>query len=101
MKGGGHSMSRRRKRSYEGCWISPDKGLLRLRYRIRSPDGRRKCAAFGTGLNDSPENRERLEPLRRAAGALVDAGKDPRPYLEESFTRPGESSDVLVATGET
>jgi integrase len=39
--------------------------------------------ARAVGLDDTTENRERLEPLRAVIAALIRAEKDPAPYLDE------------------
>jgi integrase len=76
-------MSRRRRQDYDGCSINRHEGRLRLRYRMAQPDGTTKQDAWATGRSDTPENRAALEPLAKLVGALLRAGKDPRPELEK------------------
>src|SRR5258705_11593832 len=99
-------MPRRRRKSYEGCSISRHDGRLRLRFRAPGAGGKPKQVAFATGLADSAENVGALEPLRRVAGAMVKAGKDPRPYLKKCFSgvaeNEGPTTEQLAdAAGET
>jgi integrase len=99
-------MPRKRRQSYEGCSISRHDGRLRLRFRVPGADAKSKQVAFTTGLLDSPENVAALEPLRRVAGAMVKARKDPRPYLAKCFSGVSENEAptterLLDAAGET
>jgi integrase len=91
-------MSRKRRDAYEGCTTSSLRGKLRLRFRLATADGREKQHAFPTGLEDTHQNRETLKPLRKVVGALVKAGKDPRPYLEECLARADGAPSAVVSS---
>lgn len=96
-------MSRRRRQDYEGCSLNSNDGKLRLRWRPRDSKRHR---SFSTGLDNTSENRTKLEDIRKLVGALLAAGKDPVPHLEASFARdreeePIEQVDTLVAPEDT
>jgi integrase len=74
-------MSTRRRQRSSGCSFENHGGRLRLRYRIPG----RGQHARATGLRDTPGNRQRLERLRLLVGAVIRAGQDPTPVLDEHF----------------
>ena len=78
--------------------MNSNEGKLRLRWRQSGVGSGHP--SFATGLDDTPENRRRLEPLRKLVGACVEAGKDPKPYLEEALSESRkpevQSADSLV-----
>jgi hypothetical protein len=75
-------MSKRRRQRSSGCSFENHAGRLRLRYRI---PGRPGHCARATGLPDTPGNRQRLERLRVLVGAVIRAGQDPTPVLDDHF----------------
>jgi integrase len=75
-------MSKKRRQDSASCSIESKRGKLRLRWYVRTVDGRLVHPAFPTGLADTPENRHQLNPLREVVGKLVQAGKDPTPHLK-------------------
>src|SRR5262245_43367715 len=77
-------MSMRRRQPSSGCSFENHAGRLRLRYRIPGEPGHR---ARATGLPDTPGNRRRLDRLRVLIGAVLRAGKDPTPVLDDHFGR--------------
>jgi len=74
-------MSTRRRQRSSGCSFENHGGRLRLRYRIPGQGQH----ARATGLPDTPGNRQRLERLRLLVGAVIRAGQDPTPVLDEHF----------------
>src|SRR5262245_10294584 len=74
-------MSTRRRTPSSGCSFENHAGRLRLRYRVPGHGQRART----TGLPDTPGNRQRLERLRLLVGAVIRAGQDPTPVLEEHF----------------
>jgi integrase len=74
-------MSTRRRQRSSGCSFENHGGRLRLRYRIPGKGQQ----ARATGLPDTPGNRQRLERLRLLVGAVIRAGQDPTPVLDEHF----------------
>ena len=91
-------MSTRRRQSSNGCSFENHAGRLRLRYRVPGQTGHR---ARATGLPDTPGNRRRLERLRVLVGAVLRAGKDPTPVLDEYFGRPPTGAVRPEAPGAT
>jgi len=83
-------MPRKRRQTYSGCWIEAHRGRLRLRFRVRQPDGTPKKVTIATGHTDTPEQRRALMPLVRMIGAAVDAGKT----LEQIRQAVGEPAKV-------
>ncbi len=101
-------MSRKRRRDFGGCSIEERGGRLRLRWRLDGPEGVSRHAARSIGLEDTPENRERLAPLSDVIASLLKAGKDPARYLDEVLAgtadQPEGSSNLplgSIATAET
>jgi hypothetical protein len=65
----------------ERLLVRESRAPLRLRYRVPS----RGQGARATGLPDTPGDRQRLERLRLLVGAVIRAGQDPTPVLDEHF----------------
>src|SRR5262245_8163901 len=76
-------MSKRRRQRSSGCSFENHAGRLRLRFRIPGHAGH--CAR-ATGLRDTPGNRQRLEKVRALVGAVIRAGQDPTPVLNDHFS---------------
>ena len=68
-------MSKRRRQTYSGCSVESHRGQLRLRFRVRMPDGPVTHVSRATGYADTSENRAALHPLATLVGAAIDAGK--------------------------
>ena len=84
-------MSRRRRQGWVGCSLGARAdGSLRLRFRWQG-----KARSVATGLEDTPEHRRTLEPLRDLVAATLRAGQDPMPVLTKAFPR---ASDQLGAS---
>lgn len=86
-------MSKRRRQPSSGCSFENHAGRLRLRYRM---PGKNEQRARATGLPDTPGNRRRLESLRQLVGAVLRAGKDPTPVLDEHFGGLGLASAAVA-----
>jgi hypothetical protein len=89
-------MPKKQREGYAGCSIDVLGGRLRLRFRLTEPNGRRYQIARATGYEDTTENREKLEALRRVIGSLVRAGRDPRPHLDAIIARPALHAPARV-----
>ena len=89
-------MSRKRRKDFGGCSIEAHDGRLRLRWRWVSPEGRAVHVARAVGLDDTNENRNRLEPLQKVIGSLIRAGKDPAPVLDEMLSGAESSAETVV-----
>jgi integrase len=87
-------MSQDSRTPYMGSWIESRHGKLRLRWR-RQVGGAIRKRAFSTGLADTPEHWELLEPIRDSIGKVVEHGKDPTPVLEAFFHGKGDESSAL------
>ena len=89
-------MTEQRQRRH-GCSLSAKNGVLRVRWR---EDGVRKT--FGTGLPDTPHDREQLAPVVVVVGRMVRRGQDPMPILQASFTvAVADQAPPVAQTGPT
>ena len=68
-------MARRRKIRYQACSVEVTRtGLLRFRFRWRTPDGAPRRFAEATALPETPESRKRVERQAEIIGAEIRAG---------------------------
>jgi hypothetical protein len=91
-------MSRKRRKDFGGCSIEAREGWLRLRWRWIAADGAIHHVARTVGLDETEENRLRLEPLRKVVGSLVQLGKDPAPYLDEMLAGGDAAKNAPLTT---
>ena len=69
------AMERRRKIRYQACSVEvTSAGLLRFRFRWKTPDGVARRFAEATALRDTRENRRRVERQAELMGAEIRAG---------------------------
>jgi integrase-like protein len=92
-------MWRNRREDYGGCSIEAHKGRLRLRWRWMAANGTDCHVARAVGLDDTEENRGRLEPLSKVITSLVRAGKDPAPILDEMLSAGGSGTETVAKLG--
>ena len=78
---------KRRRNDFVGCSLTSHRGRLRLEWRAVDPVDQPRTRTWLTGDNDTPENREKWEPVRRLVGALRAAGEDPMPHLNAHHPR--------------
>src|SRR5262249_32944149 len=90
------SMSSRRRKPYSGCSVDAVGGKLRFRYRRSFAGQKTKRCAILTGLDDTPENRVRLEALAESVGQALKRGIDIRPVLAGCMGR--DASGTVVVT---
>src|SRR5262249_49662465 len=105
MPRGAGLMSKQQRHAYVGCSVEANgRGGLRLRFRIVEEEVEQHPARTIPKLKDTPENRRRARTLAEVVGRLLEAGKDPRPYLDELFAATpsrGEESTVKTTTSLT
>jgi integrase len=67
---------------YVGCSLTSHHGGLRLEWRVRDDEGSRRVT-WSTGAPDTPEHRERWEPVRHLVATLRARGQDPLQHLRQ------------------
>src|SRR5437879_1558820 len=68
-------MAKRKRAKYRACVVqTTPAGLLRFRFRWKLPNGAVQKFAEATALNDTPENRQRVERQAEMIGAEIRAG---------------------------
>ena len=83
---------KRRRNDFVGCSLTSHRGRLRLEWRAADPVDQPRTRTWLTGDDDTPENREKWEPVRRLVGALRAAGEDPMPHLNAHHPRETPAS---------
>ena len=91
-------MGRKRKVRRQACSVEVTAtGLLRFRFRWKTPDGLVKKFAEATALRDTPENRARVERQAEMIGAEIRGGAFD--YLKW-FANGNRAAEFRVANGE-
>lgn len=90
-------MGRKRKVRRQACSVEiTSSGLLRFRFRWRTPDGAERKFAEATALRDIPENRQRVERQAEIMGAEIRGGAFD--YLKW-FPNGNRAAEYLAAQG--
>ncbi|HVN63117.1 MAG TPA: tyrosine-type recombinase/integrase, partial [Candidatus Binataceae bacterium] len=91
-------MGRKPKVRRQACSVEVTaSGLLRFRFRSKTPDGALRKFAEATALPDTPENRERVRRQAELIGAEIRAGQFD--YLKW-FPYGNRAADFLTASGQ-